>query len=377
MVLLLLGGVCAAPALGQSAQADRARADALSRRVADRVAALQREADQLAARSRTLLEELRTAEIERDLQIALALQADEAATAAAAALAAATARIDGLERARAVQIPDLERRFVDLYKRGRSGYAGLVLGGNSIREIGRTTRAVASLARLTQVEVADHRRTLEALRAERLTLEQRQRALQAQQAAAAKARAAADKAVATRAALISRIDSRRDLTAQFSSELQAASDQLRRQLSDLANGRSPGAVSVPIAPFRGALDWPAGGRVRARFGETTGRTAGAAGANGIEIDLPEGAPVHAVHGGTVAYADPFTGFGTLVILDHGNASFSLYGYLARTALTRGDRVEAGGDIGQVGLPPNGPAGLYFEMRIDGRSVDPLQWLKAR
>jgi septal ring factor EnvC (AmiA/AmiB activator) len=40
-------------------------------------------------------------------------------------------------------------------------------------------------------------------------------------------------------------------------------------------------------------------------------------------------------------------------------------------------VTSGAELGRVGLAPAGPAALYFEMRIDGRSVDPVQWLKRQ
>jgi septal ring factor EnvC (AmiA/AmiB activator) len=99
--------------------------------------------------------------------------------------------------------------------------------------------------------------------------------------------------------------------------------------------------------------------------------------NGIEIGADEDAPVRAVHGGSVGFAGPFTGFGTLVILDHGSNGYSLYGYLSSTSLQQGDTVETGAEVGRVGLAPAGPPTLYFEMRIDGRSVNPVQWLKPR
>ena len=53
--------------------------------------------------------------------------------------------------------------------------------------------------------------------------------------------------------------------------------------------------------------------------------------NGIELSLPEGQPVHAVHEGTVAFADLFSGYGNLVIVDHGDKTYSLYGHLASAA----------------------------------------------
>jgi septal ring factor EnvC (AmiA/AmiB activator) len=84
-----------------------------------------------------------------------------------------------------------------------------------------------------------------------------------------------------------------------------------------------------------------------------------------------------VHEGTVAYAEPFSGYGNLVILDHGGQSYSLYGYLASLDVTRGARVERGESVGTSGRPPTGEPALYFELRIDGKPVDPLQWLKRR
>jgi septal ring factor EnvC (AmiA/AmiB activator) len=87
--------------------------------------------------------------------------------------------------------------------------------------------------------------------------------------------------------------------------------------------------------------------------------------------------VLAIHPGTVSYADVFSGFGTLVIVDHGGNDYSLYGYLGVASVREGDTVDAGSEVGRTGLPPTGPPGLYFEIRIDGRSVDPVQWLRPR
>jgi septal ring factor EnvC (AmiA/AmiB activator) len=84
-----------------------------------------------------------------------------------------------------------------------------------------------------------------------------------------------------------------------------------------------------------------------------------------------------MHGGTVAYADAFSGFGTLVILDHGQEVYSLYGYLESASVERGQAVDSGTEVGRVGSAPAGRPALYFEIRVDGRSVDPVQWLKVR
>jgi septal ring factor EnvC (AmiA/AmiB activator) len=157
------------------------------------------------------------------------------------------------------------------------------------------------------------------------------------------------------------------------SDLRNAQVRLQQTLRDLASGASTGPAALPIAPFRGDLPWPADGKV-----ERKGRAAlpGGTPAEGIEIAASEGAPVVAVHDGSVAFAGSFSGFGNLVILDHGSRSFTLYGDLLDLAVSQGDRVDRGQRLGSVGTLPAGPAGLYFEIRIDGRPVDPLQWLTS-
>lgn len=359
------------------AQEGRARTEALAQRVNERIQALQREADRLAGEARTLVGDLRRLEIERDLQAERLAQAGAAAAEAQAGLQQATSQLAQLEQQRAAQLPDLKAQLVDLYKRGRGGYARMLLEADGVRDLGRTTRAVSALVRINEQRLAEHRRTLENLRQERATVEQKAAELKAHEEEMRRARAAADRALAARTALIEQIDKRRDLNAQLAGELQVAHERLQQQVANLASGRPGEAVDVPVAAFRGALDWPAAGRVTGRFGQGSDRVGGAAARNGIEIAAPADSPVTAVHGGTVAYADAFSGFGTLVIVDHGREVYSLYGYLASASVERGQTVEAGMELGRVGSAPAGPPALYFEIRVDGRSVDPVQWLRVR
>ncbi len=351
-----------------------AEADGEARRINERIRALQSEAARLAEEATTLIGGLRTMEIERDLRAEEAKQAAQALTDAGLRLQEATGRVAALDTERASRLPDLEAQLVDIYKRGRTGYARLLFGAGDLREFTRATRAVAALAGINERRLAEHVRALEALRREEDGLEQTTRDLQARDAAAQRTRAAAARALAAHLELITRIDSRRDLNAQYVGELQLAYDRLQQQV--LATGSDlPASAAPPLAPFRGALEWPAPGQVTGRFGQESGRLGGSAVRNGIEIAALEGAPVRAVHGGTIGFAGAFTGFGTLVVVDHGGDDYSLYGYLGSTSVERGGSIETGAELGRVGLAPAGPPALYFEMRIDGRSVDPLQWLK--
>ena len=355
---------------------DRAQVDAQSKRAAERLAALQKEAETLAGQERTLLGELRKLEIDRQIK-AEQLAAIERDTAdVRVKLAAAGTRAKSLEAEAERQRPDIEARLVRLYKMGRAGYWRLLLDVSNLREIGRAYRTAAALSRIDRDRVEEHRQTLAALSAERTSLQARAKELDRLQAAARRASAAVEAAVAARGELVRNIDDRRDLNAQLAGELQDAQRKLQSTIAQMTAGREVPAATLPIRPFQGALPWPSEGVVSARFGAGT-RGGPASSRNGIELSLPEGDAVRAVHEGAVAYADVFSGYGNLVIVDHGDRGYSLYGHLSEISVKKGDRVEVGTPVGLAGRNLSGNPSLYFELRVDGQPVDPLQWLKRQ
>jgi septal ring factor EnvC (AmiA/AmiB activator) len=192
------------------------------------------------------------------------------------------------------------------------------------------------------------------------------------------ARADADRAALSRSQLIAQIDARRDLMAELAGELQAAQQRLQQTLGAISSGApraASDAAALPIKPFQGDLDWPASGRLMSRFGRQGNSVSSAAAQNGIQIGMQEGSVVRTVHDGTVAYAAPFTGYGNLVIVDHGTQTYSMYGQLGSMTVARGARIDRGQAIGTAGRVLAGMPGLYFEMRVDGKPVDPLEWLR--
>jgi septal ring factor EnvC (AmiA/AmiB activator) len=114
-----------------------------------------------------------------------------------------------------------------------------------------------------------------------------------------------------------------------------------------------------------------------RFGGRGTRSPSTAPQSGIQISSPEGTIVRAVHDGTVAFAGPFTGYGNLVIVDHGSDTYSLYGELDAVNVSRGAKIDRGQPVGTTGRVLMGMPGMYFEVRVDGKPVDPLEWLKKR
>ncbi len=347
-------------------------------RAADRIVALRHEAEMLAAQERTLLGELRKLEVERDLRVEEARTLDAEAASVAARIDEATRQIGVLDQTIQAARPGLNARLVEVYKLGPPGYARVLLGVGSDRDIGRATRLVSAMAQIDQRRVQAFGASLIRLDAEKTSLAGEAARLDALRQDVAKASQLASQAAAAREALIREIDKRRDLNAQMAGELEAAALKLQKAVQPLP-GSSPADLAVmPIASLRGALQWPAPGRLVSRFGERRALKPGSAATqNGIEIEAADGQAVHAVHDGRVTFADVYAGFGQLVIVDHGGLAFSLYGYLGSIDVARGRVVTAGEVVGSAGRGPSGTPATYFELRIDGRPVDPLQWLKVR
>jgi septal ring factor EnvC (AmiA/AmiB activator) len=357
------------------APADRSRLQTPAQRAADRIRSLQRESDALAVQEKTLLVELRALEVERQLKTEQLASVDRDARATEERLTAAVARTAALRNDADTQRPAVEARLVRLYKMGHAGYWKLLLDVDDLQAIGRAYRTAAAMNQLDRQRIEEHQHTLEALARERQTLEAQAASLARLQAQAVSARSAIERAVAGRTRLVESIDARRDLNAQLTGELEAAQQRLQGTVAQLGTARAP-AAALPLRPFKGVLPWPAPGIVTARFGRQKPTPTGPGLARtGIDVSLAEGQPVKSVHEGVVAYADQFTGYGNLVILDHGEGAYSLYGYLGAIEVTRGDRVEAQTQLGESGRNPSGNPALYFELRIDGAAVDPLQWLK--
>jgi murein hydrolase activator len=372
LLCLVLGAMVPALVVAQAPDANREQAERATRRIR----ALQAEADRLAAQSRTVFGELRRLEIDRQLRIEELQNAERELERVTSERDATAQRLKALEATRIAATPGVGERLIELSKRGQAGYVQLLLASDDVRAMGRMARGVAAVAELDRLRLETHRKTIAAEQAALADLTKQRASVGTAQKEAARAKTSADAAVNARNRLIDDLDRRRDLAAQYVTELQQAQLELARTLSNTEAAST--VIVLPIRPFRGDLPWPIKGEVSQRFGRApAGRFGTTIVRNGIEVSAQEGMAVTAVHEGTVAFAAPFMGFGTLVIVDHGQGAFTLYGNLTEAVVTAGTNVSRGTPVGTLGQTPSGGAALYFEVRIDGRPVDPLQWLTRR
>lgn len=122
---------------------------------------------------------------------------------------------------------------------------------------------------------------------------------------------------------------------------------------------------------------PVDGKVVARFGQKRTGTSGNLGSwKGLVFSVNEEKPVRAVKGGKVVFSDYLRGYGNMIIVDHGKGYFSVYGNNSSLEKDIGDVVRAGDTISRVGAKDSDLTVLYFELRHNGKPIDPTQWLKV-
>jgi len=154
---------------------------------------------------------------------------------------------------------------------------------------------------------------------------------------------------------------------------QAGLEKLLRELR-AALARFPVEGNDAFTRLRGKLGWPVAGSLVARFGDAR---AGGVRWDGVLLATERGTPVKAVCAGRVIYADWLPGLGLLTIVDHGDGYLSLYGHNDKLLKAVGEEVAAGdtlaaaGDSGGSSRPE-----VYFEIRKDGKPIDPRPWFKS-
>ncbi len=139
----------------------------------------------------------------------------------------------------------------------------------------------------------------------------------------------------------------------------------------------PGTVGITggnIEQAKGSLVRPVNGKVGQSF-----RPDASPPVRGLVFETPQGSEVRAAHGGRVMYNDTMRGRGRVVVLQHGDAYFTVYAFLAESLVRSGQEVKRGQAIGRSGMyadvnGENQAPGLYFELRFHQKAVNPDPWL---
>jgi septal ring factor EnvC (AmiA/AmiB activator) len=151
--------------------------------------------------------------------------------------------------------------------------------------------------------------------------------------------------------------------------------EIARLESESLPKKNPRGMAPP-EKLLGTLPPPVAGKIIARFGDQDPRYNLKKFQRGIVLRVDKNAPVSAVAGGKAVHAGAFRGYQSLVVLDHGNGLFTVYGHLEDLGVKRGEWVDSGKRLGQATYQPLDQAyDVYFEIRHNGKPDDPLRWIK--
>jgi murein hydrolase activator len=294
---------------------------------------------------------------------------------------------DNLADRRAV----LERRLIDIYKRGPLYTFQVLLAAESFGDLLSRYKYLFLTSRQDRALVQDVERLRNRIQAQRGELVQVQDQLDRRRQEREAELGSYRDLARQRASRIRQLRQTTQTTARRLTTLARDEEQLIEVLASLERARRAAPAAAGGAAGRGAesrgvstadlgrLDWPVEGRLLHRFGADTLASGARITRHGITITAPAGTPVTAVSAGKVVLVQRLGTYGLSVILEHPTGYYSLYMQLSTASVSVGQNVEKGQAVGTVGgaNTPEGPH-LYFEIRGDNQiALDPTDWLRRR
>ena len=266
------------------------------------------------------------------------------------------------------------------YAMGNQGYAKLLLNQEDPAAIGRTLIYYDYLnqSRTHNIHMIDER--IEAISRIEAKIQRQQQKISTAQQQRKKEKGALEKQQRSRKDILTNISKDIKNQAQRLVQLEAARQELQRLLKSLSEALAdipPDVGNVKqFSQLKGKLQRPAQGKLHNRFGKL--RKDGNLKWQGITINAKLGTEVKAVHHGRIAFSDWLRGFGLLVIIDHGDGYMSLYGHNQSLYKDVGEWVDSGEMVATVG-ESGGQSGaaLYFEIRKNGKPLNPKPWLARK
>lgn len=346
-------------------------------RIRGEIAKLKQRLDEVHQQTRNAQQELEAADLElgihtRELQIAQETwqRVDRQRVQTEAQIAELIVRI-------ARQKQHLGRRLVALYRLGGLSYLRILM---SLDQQHDPTAAISMLSFLVTHDSRTITRlesTKNELGVRRVELAERLKQLAELARVIEQRRHSVAAAYAQKERVLAQLQEQESGSAAQLAELEEKARRLERLVDTLSKQGQTVAPSSDIRSYRGTLAWPVEGKVLEPFGkQRNAKFSTVTNNNGLKIAAAPRTEVRAVFQGTVLFSQWFKGYGNLIILDHGNRVFSLYGNIVAAVVAVGDRITTGQPIAGVGDSEDAQSGyLYFEVRQDNHPEDPQKWLR--
>lgn len=291
---------------------------------------------------------------------------------------------------------EISRRVVSLYKAGEMGNVRIFFSSGSIPEVLENRRYMRTVLEHDRALFQDYQNRLTQLKSLKVTLEKEAERKERLSGKIKAKKLEIETEKSKKSAYLSQVINEKKNYQSSIKELQANARRLQAMVEKLeARSRKsyihkdekkkliPGEhYQPPVADKgfgsqRGRLSLPVSGEVVARFGkhkhpEFNSYTFN----NGITISSPMNADIKSVYDGEVIFAERFKGYGNMLIIDHGGGYFTLYAHTSKINKKVGSSVHKNDVVASVGDTdsPNG-AQLYFEIRYQGKPIDPGPWFK--
>ncbi len=343
---------------------------------------------QLQIKEGSVLESLDKIQSELDKRTKELKLANTRLSSVASELALKEAEAQSLTRSIAARQPILAKRAAALYRWQKGGSPLMVLNGDvSLSQFLQRRKYLATAVAFDQTlltKLQEESAHQEILRDE---LARKKEELNEQKQVLNVAKEGVRREAEKKKVLLASLRREKTTRLRVLKEMEAAAQRLEKMMEEISRRAmikpretpSPRSPGVGLDALRGKLDWPAQGQVTAPFGKHQHpEFAAEIVRKGIDIDAALGEVIKAVEKGTVVYADRFSGYGKMVIVDHGERYYTIYGHLSEILKKTGDDVRRGEVLGRAGDSDSlAGAKLYFEMRKDGRSVDPVPWFRKQ
>jgi murein hydrolase activator len=375
-----------ASAAAQSAEARiRAQREELDRIRRER-AELESRMANLQGSAHELREEVANLDRQRDATERVIQTLDRQLAAITSEVDQTSARVDKAERELASRRTTLERRLVGIYKQGPLYSAEALLTARSfgelvarykyLHELATRDRALVTRVQTLRDQVFRQRADLVRLRS---AVEENRMDKQQEEERLARLRG-------ERTTNLQQVQRSAQQLRDRLAALRASESRLTNVIATIESGRRRTAATRPNAPREtstlrtsdlGRLDWPVDGTVLYRFGRVVNPNHTTTRWNGIGIAAAAGTAVHSVAPGTVVSVGQLGTYGLTVIVQHGAGDYSVYASLNSASVRTGVAIRKGDTIGTVGTSdPDLRPHLHFEIRPQGRAVDPESWLRG-
>jgi septal ring factor EnvC (AmiA/AmiB activator) len=273
----------------------------------------------------------------------------------------------------------ISERLRQLYKRGNLGYAQLFLKQSRRSELLTAYHYAKVLTKRDNDILHAYQETLSGLERMRLELDEMRKESELAKTELAIKEQAQVVLLKERASKLKDIRSQTNKQRRLLEELELEREELQVMVRRLTEDVDPWEIAVPIARYKGKLNWPTKGQLKRGFGiirdpefATKRRQ------NGWDIRAPKGREIRAVYSGRVLFADWFKSYGNLIILDHRDKITTFYAHCDRMLVAKGDYVERDQVIGFVGDTGSlEGAMLHFEIRNRTKPENPKGWLQRR